>query len=428
MSSPTPTRKAPLAGLAVAGLALLALLGRGGPVVLAGLAVLVLVVASSYAEAARAGREIYRVRVERSAPQSAGEGVEVEVVLRARYLGSDPPSYIVLQDHPDRRLRPEGETGRVEPRPGEWVEMAYTLRPAPGLSKIRAITIVSGDPLGLFTVRRTVELSSTVIVSPSPLHPGEPAGSGRPGKAEYVVAAARGVSTEFYQLREYVPGDDVRLIHWPTTARTGVPMVREGPQTLSDDVALLLDLSAPSWPGTPGEAPADWIMRTALYIASSVAAAGGRVWATILRGEYWEEWDALRGRDAAEILSSRLSRLGPDTAERKLGLERAVSRLARRAPAGAWTILLLGPATDLRSLASALASAGLSGCRVMVALFTPLGGSRLEELVRTAEEGYYRRAAGRLRELGVRSVLVTSHGGVVWVAREAARLPLSRSC
>ena len=428
MPRPEPTRKAPLAGLAIASLAVLVLLGRGGPVASAGLVVLMLIFVASYAEAVRAGREIYRVRVEREAPRTLGEGTAGEIVLRALYTGDDPPSYLVIRDHADRRLRPQGETGRLGLRPGEWTTMSYTVRPAPGLSKMRAITLASGDPLGLFRVSRMISLSTAVIVSPSYLPVQELAGGRSRGAAEAVVAFARGASPEFYQLREYQPGDDVRMIHWPTSARMGVPIVREGPETVVDDIALLIDLSAPTWPGTPGEAAADWIMRTALYIARAVARAGGRVWAYILRGEFWEEWPALRGQDAVAMLSSRLARQGPDTAERRLGLERAVSRLLDAAPRGAWFVLLLGPTVSHRGLVRVLAEGGVPGCRILVGQFVPLGDTAMERLVRSVERRHYERARREYERLGVRSVLANTPGGVAWVASEAVRLPLSRSC
>jgi uncharacterized protein (DUF58 family) len=53
-----------------------------------------------------------------------------------------------------------------------------------------------------------------------------------------------GDGTELAQVRQYVPGDDVRRIDWNVTARTGVPHVRV---QLADRVLvtwLVLDTSA----------------------------------------------------------------------------------------------------------------------------------------------------------------------------------------
>lgn len=51
----------------------------------------------------------------------------------------------------------------------------------------------------------------------------------------------------FHALREYVPGDDRRHIHWRSSARTGELMVRQFEETRQSRVALALDTSAASY-------------------------------------------------------------------------------------------------------------------------------------------------------------------------------------
>lgn len=54
----------------------------------------------------------------------------------------------------------------------------------------------------------------------------------------------RGRGMEFSEVREYVPGDDVRAIDWNVTARTGVPHVKQYVEERDLTVLLILDLSA----------------------------------------------------------------------------------------------------------------------------------------------------------------------------------------
>ena len=46
---------------------------------------------------------------------------------------------------------------------------------------------------------------------------------------------------EFYGMRKYVPGDDLRRIVWRAYARTGQLMVRESEQGITDKITLLID-------------------------------------------------------------------------------------------------------------------------------------------------------------------------------------------
>lgn len=53
----------------------------------------------------------------------------------------------------------------------------------------------------------------------------------------------RGTGVEFDELREYVPGDDVRTIDWNVTARMGRPYVKKYAEERELTIMLLVDLS-----------------------------------------------------------------------------------------------------------------------------------------------------------------------------------------
>ena len=56
-------------------------------------------------------------------------------------------------------------------------------------------------------------------------------------------SAFRGQGLEFAEVREYVPGDDVRAIDWNVTARTGKPFVKRFDEERELTVIVALDLS-----------------------------------------------------------------------------------------------------------------------------------------------------------------------------------------
>ncbi|MDP2906294.1 MAG: DUF58 domain-containing protein [Candidatus Omnitrophota bacterium] len=60
----------------------------------------------------------------------------------------------------------------------------------------------------------------------------------------------KGKGMEFYEVRQYQPGDEIRSIDWNVTARTGQPFVKKFIEERELTVMLLLDMSASSYFGT----------------------------------------------------------------------------------------------------------------------------------------------------------------------------------
>ena len=58
------------------------------------------------------------------------------------------------------------------------------------------------------------------------------------------------MATIFMGVREYGPGDELRRVHWRTTARTGKLAVTEYTQGVTLDVTLALDLCESAYKGT----------------------------------------------------------------------------------------------------------------------------------------------------------------------------------
>jgi uncharacterized protein (DUF58 family) len=101
------------------------------------------------------------------------------------------------------------------------------------------------DPFGL--ARMTAELPDTdeLIVYPEiedlSAKPVAAYGSGS-GESPFNRIFRGG--REFYGMREYMTGDDLRRIHWPSTARTGELMIRQEEVARRSVVTILLDTRA----------------------------------------------------------------------------------------------------------------------------------------------------------------------------------------
>lgn len=65
-------------------------------------------------------------------------------------------------------------------------------------------------------------------------------------------SAVRGQGMEFEDIREYVPGDDVRHIDWNVTARTGEPFIKVYREERQVTVLLVVDVSGSTRLGTGG--------------------------------------------------------------------------------------------------------------------------------------------------------------------------------
>ena len=60
----------------------------------------------------------------------------------------------------------------------------------------------------------------------------------------------KGQGMEFDEVREYQPGDDVRMIDWNVTARTGFPHIKRYKEERELTVMLVVDASSPGYFGT----------------------------------------------------------------------------------------------------------------------------------------------------------------------------------
>ena len=87
----------------------------------------------------------------------------------------------------------------------------------------------------------------------------------------------RGRGAEILKLREAVPGDDPRDIHWPQTARQGRPIVKERASELGGEVVVHLDTFRPASAGAAWDAAFEEAVRRATGLVLTMLARGERV-------------------------------------------------------------------------------------------------------------------------------------------------------
>ena len=147
----------------------------------------------------------------------------------------------------ETRLLFEGGKSNLlaELKPGISRQFAVSMVPRRrGLIRMNDLRVILPDPLGLFQRCRKIPAppaSLAVLPRRYPLPRFELPGSARFQPGGEAVAKHAGATGEFTGLRDYQPGDPLRLIHWPTWARTGKPVVKELEDTFFPRHGLILD-------------------------------------------------------------------------------------------------------------------------------------------------------------------------------------------
>jgi len=111
-----------------------------------------------------------------------------------------------------------------------------------GLFEVGPFGVERIDPFWLSVGTRLDAATSLVTVHPKVYGLIGPHGAARVTESESVVRRATiDPMSGFISMREYVPGDDPRMIHWPTTARTGTLMIREHVEVRRPEYTVVLD-------------------------------------------------------------------------------------------------------------------------------------------------------------------------------------------
>ena len=234
------TRQGWLCGWAGVGLLVLArLLGIGELFVLGAVMLLLLLASGLYVRLTRL--DLHVDRVVHPARVHVGQLSRVEVRVRNLRAASTP----VLRLR-DAVTGTAGAELLVPPLDKGAASAASYRLPTDrrGVLQVGPLRVVVGDPFGL--VQSTVEAAPRVDVTVLPrvddVRP-VPLTTGHDPLAGVLQPHALGrTGDDFYALRAYVVGDDLRRIHWPSTARHDELLVRQQEQPWQGRTTVLLDV------------------------------------------------------------------------------------------------------------------------------------------------------------------------------------------
>jgi uncharacterized protein (DUF58 family) len=281
--------------------------------------------------------------------------------------------------------------------PGDIREVDYQIRSqARGRHRLGPLMLRVQDPFGLATTVTSLPGSTDVLVLPRV----EVLGSARPrgegigaeGAMPHMVAQH---GEDDVTVRSYREGDDLRRIHWPTTAHRSELMVRQEDLPARRRAVIVLDSRATGHQGSGTQGSFEWAVTAAasiaahlfrnhyaLHLVSNETTAGGQATRTVEIDDALA-WLAVAQLGAPERFDEVLHSAHPLTSAGGLVIaivtnrnEAVLARIAAlRQPGGTGLLLLLdsasfargrpGPRTDQTlALSGLLAAAGWSTCIV----------------------------------------------------------------
>ncbi|HEX5199535.1 MAG TPA: DUF58 domain-containing protein [Actinoplanes sp.] len=241
------------------------------------LRVAVLLAALPLLAAAYVGRSRYKLACTRSLePGRAPVGSTARVILRLQNMSRLPTGTLLLEDKLPYALgsRPRVVLERLGSHQASSV--AYTVRAdVRGRYPIGPLVIRLTDPFGLCELTRSfpsvdrLTVIPQVIALPAVRIGGEYAGTGDSRARSVAVHGEDDAAT-----REYRRGDDLRRVHWRSTARTGELMVRREEQPWESRATVVLDTRVYAHRGEGPTASFEWAVSATASIAMHLRQAG----------------------------------------------------------------------------------------------------------------------------------------------------------
>ncbi|MEU6290581.1 DUF58 domain-containing protein [Streptomyces sp. NPDC046988] len=214
-------------------------------------------------------RTRYRVAGSRRlSPERVPAGSEARVHLRVDNVSRMPTGLLMLQDRVPYVLgpRPRFVLDRVEP--GGRREVSYRVRSdLRGRYPLGPLQLRLTDPFGLCELTRSFSTYDTLTVIPrvEALPPvrlsGEAKGYGEGRQRTLALAGDDDVIP-----RGYRHGDDLRRVHWRSTARYGELMVRREEQPQRARCTVLLDTRGLAYEGAGPDSPFEWAVSGAASV------------------------------------------------------------------------------------------------------------------------------------------------------------------
>lgn len=204
----------------------------------------VLVVALPLLAALWIGRSRYRLALTRTvSPQLVAAGQSARVQLTLTNEARTPTGVLLLEDHLPYVLGTRPRFVLEGIGHGWRRHVTYQVRSdVRGQFHIGPMSVRVTDPFGLVELGRAFHTTAPLTVTPRTVAlPGIPLGGAWTGSGDNRPRAFAIGSAEDVTVREYRRGDDLRRVHWRSSARVGELMVRREEQPWQSRATVFLD-------------------------------------------------------------------------------------------------------------------------------------------------------------------------------------------
>ncbi|NDU77231.1 DUF58 domain-containing protein [Actinomadura sp. DSM 109109] len=214
-------------------------------------------------------------------------------------------------------------------RPGGGRTVTYRLPTSRrGEIPVGPLRLVRADPLRLARRVREYGAPRVLLVRPRTVRLGLlPSGRAHHLEGPTSDRSPAGTAT-FHALREYVIGDELRHIHWKSSARTGTLMVRQLVDASLPTTTVVLEARPGAWPE-----PDDFELAVDAAASVAAGAASASFPVRILTGD-GQVADTRGGPDDVEVLLDRLT-----SVQTREGPRSAVDAVRRVRPGGSLVVI-----------------------------------------------------------------------------------------
>jgi uncharacterized protein (DUF58 family) len=242
-------------------------------------------------------------------------GAQGEVTIDLRNDARIPAPLLLVEDQCDWTLADSPRFVLAGLRPGAASRLRYALRGSTrGRYTVGPMSLRVRDPFGTTQLTRRFSSTDEILVYPrvERLPEGITRGSHR-GSGTSSDRRLFNSGDEFHTMREYVQGDDLRMVHWPSTARTDKLMVRQLEMPWQAEATVFCDTRAGV---SRGSGPDSSVEKAISAAASVVWHLGDHGYTLRLFTEAErrpmgvEGWSAILDH-LAEVQPSRVTGLGP---------------------------------------------------------------------------------------------------------------------